>query len=156
MVGGPPLYPNHPKARTEQNCGQLKRVRTRHITGRFKPTKENTRYILRSCSRDILLGCKQFCTLKVSQTRRFKAVESRWPLEKRLQTANLSATGLFLRCLSSCSPIEYSGSSYEIDSVCFGKIARQQPAGQVCGKTSLRNVTDLSTRAVHKLLIYME
>jgi hypothetical protein len=134
MVGGPPLYPNHPRARTEQHCGQLKRLRTRHITGRFKPTEENIRYILRSCSRYILLGYSLFCTLKVSQNRRFKAVESRWQLKNRLQTANLPATGLFLRCLSSCSPIEYRGSSYEIDSVCFGKIARQLSAGQVYGK----------------------
>jgi hypothetical protein len=130
----PALYPNHPGARPEQHCGQLKRLRTRHITGRFKPTEENTRYVLRSCSRYILLGCRPFCTLKASQNRRFKAVESRRQLKNRMQTENSPAVELFLRCLSSCSPIEYSGSSYEIDSVCFGKIARQLPAGQVYGK----------------------
>jgi hypothetical protein len=101
--------------------------------------RKNTRYVLRSCSRDILLGCRPFCTLKASQNRRFKAVESRWQLKNRLQTENLPAVELFFLYLSSSNPIEYRGSSYEIDSVCFGKIARQLSAGQVYGKHAQRH-----------------
>jgi hypothetical protein len=73
---------------------------------------ENLRYVLRSCSRDILLGYSPIETPKTAPK------WTNWQAKSSFQPARASARVKtsrfepFSRCQSGCRPIEYSGSSY--------------------------------------------
>ncbi len=85
--------------------------------------QENKRYVLRSCSRYILLGYSLIDTKKNAQNRRSEAFAAYSSPENRLKFANLPVLEPFFRCLSGYRPIEYCGRSYELCSACNHRIS---------------------------------
>jgi hypothetical protein len=85
---------------------------------------ENMRYVLRSCSRDILLVCKPMGTLKIGKNRLSRPFGKLQRPENQLEIDNLPVLEPFFICQSGCKPIAYRGSSYEI---CSATVTGSKP-----------------------------
>jgi hypothetical protein len=99
------------------------------------------RYVLRSCSRDILLVCKPIGTLKISKNSRLGAFGKLQVPENQLGIDNLPVLEPYLICQSDCKPIEYRGSSYEICSALLGEKATQ-PHTSATSEPDLANISN--------------